>query len=68
VNTESGALLNFPPDLPPDQLERLDFDPRTDVHTIDDLGLFPDVAGELREPATLNFIGPEHDREAFSGV
>jgi phenylacetate-coenzyme A ligase PaaK-like adenylate-forming protein len=89
VTTEIDALLNFPPDAPPDQrefieaamnwhfsketgsaywLERaksLNFDPRADVRTIDDLALFPNIVDELRDVPAEDLIprgyGPAAD-------
>src|SRR5512144_1206066 len=83
------AILDLPPDVPPDPdefiraamewhfnpetaspfwLQRarsLDFDPRTDVRSHDDLRLFPNVAGELRDVSVADLIprgyGPRPD-------
>lgn len=52
-----------------DRARTLDFDPRTDVRTFEDLALFPNVANELREVRVQDLIPRGYgDRAGLVGV
>jgi acyl-coenzyme A synthetase/AMP-(fatty) acid ligase len=47
-----------------ERAKTLDFDPRTDIRTVDDLGLFPNVADELRDVPAEDLIPSGYGADA----